>query len=134
MIRTVEHFQVGDEHRERRIVSDADVRGFAELPGDKNRSHLDDEYARGTRFGGRIAHGALLVAFVSKALGMDLPGPGAVYLSQSIEFLAPVFVGEEIEVVVRVEDVDREARMLTLANVLRNAKGAEVARGVSKVK
>ena len=87
-VRTIDEFQVGDEHRERRVVSDAAVRGFAELSGDKNRIHLDDDYARSTRFGARIAHGALLVAYVSKALGMDLPGPGAVYLSQSIEFQA----------------------------------------------
>jgi 3-hydroxybutyryl-CoA dehydratase len=133
-IRTIDEFREGEAFAYRVLVSDAVVRAFADLSGDKNRIHLDDAYAQGTRFGGRIAHGALLVAFVSKVLGMDLPGPGAVYLTQSIEFLAPVRVGEEIEVAVRVEQIDRDERVLTVANSITDAKGTEVARGVSRVK
>jgi 3-hydroxybutyryl-CoA dehydratase len=133
-IRTIEEFKVGDDFSFRKVVSDEVVRAFADLSGDHNRVHLDDTYARATRFGRRIAHGALLMAFLSKALGMDLPGPGAVYLSQTLEFLAPVYVGDEIEISVRVEEVDLEARVLAIANTVRGPGGAEVARGVSRVK
>src|SRR5262245_23023297 len=131
--KTIDDFQVGDAFSYRTLVSDEAVRTFAELSGDKNAIHLDEAYAKSTRFGGRIAHGALLLAYLSKILGMDLPGPGAVYLSQTIEFLAPVLVGDEIEVAVRVEEVDREKRILVLSNAVRTAKG-DAARGRSQVK
>jgi 3-hydroxybutyryl-CoA dehydratase len=133
-MKTIDEFRVGESYRDRKLVSDAAVRAFADVSGDRNAIHLDDAYAKSTRFGGRIAHGALLVAYISKVLGMDLPGPGAVYLSQTIEFLAPVYVGEEIDVVVRVEEIDLAGRVLTLANSILNSKGAEVARGISKAK
>lgn len=133
-VRSIDEFKPGDEHREKRQVSDAVVRAFADVSGDHNRIHLDDDYAKSTRFGRRIAHGALLMAFVSKSLGMDLPGPGAVYLSQTLEFQAPVYVGDEVEVVLRVREVDAGARVLTLDNVVLGPGGVEVARGTSRVK
>ena len=133
-VRTIDEFKTGDQHRFTRVVSDAVVRAFAEVSGDHNRIHVDDEYARATRFGRRIAHGALLMAFVSKGLGMDLPGPGAVYLSQTLEFKAPVYVGDEVEVVLRVIEVELASRVLVIENVVHGAGGIEVARGLSKVK
>lgn len=133
-IRGIEEFKVGDELTQKRVVDDAAVRGFAEVSGDHNRIHLDEEYARSTRFGRRIAHGALLGAYISKVLGMDLPGPGAVYLSQTLEFLAPVYVGDEISVTLRVEEVDLPARILVLSNTVRGPGGNDVAKGVSRVK
>ncbi|MCK6548416.1 MaoC family dehydratase [Myxococcota bacterium] len=131
--KTIDQVHVGDEHRDRILVDDAAVRTFAELSGDKNRIHLDDEYARSTRFGGRIAHGALLMAYVSKVLGMDLPGPGAVYLTQTLEFVAPVFVGDTIDVILKVTEVDLDKRIVTLASSVVGPKG-EVMRGTSQVK
>jgi len=133
-IRTIDEFTVGHEQSERRLVDDAAVRAFAAVSGDHNRIHLDDEYAKSTRFGRRIAHGALLVAYISKALGMDIPGPGAGYLSQTIEFLAPVYVGDEITLTMRVEAIDVEQRVLTLAATVKNGAGVEAAKGVSRVK
>ena len=84
-------------------------------------------------FGGRIAHGALLMAYVSKVLGMDLPGPGAVYLTQTLEFVAPVFVGDTIDVILKVTEVDVDKRIVTLASSVVGPKG-EVMRGTSQVK
>ena len=133
-IRSIDEFAVGYEQSERRLVTDAAVRAFAEVSGDHNRIHLDEEYARSTRFGRRIAHGALLGAYISKVLGMELPGPGAVYLSQTLEFLAPVYVGDEISLTVRVRAVEHDARVLVLENVVRGQAGNEVATGVSRVK
>jgi len=133
-IRYIDEFQVGDQFSYRREVTAEVVRQFADLSGDHNRIHIDEEYARGTFFGRRIAHGALLMAFFSKILGMDLPGPGAVYLSQTLEFLGPAYVGEEIEVSLRVDELDADKRILVLGGSVKNAQGEEIARGVSRVK
>jgi acyl dehydratase len=132
--KSIDDFKTGDAFAYKRHVLDADVRAFAEVSGDHNPIHLDDEYAKSTRFGGRIAHGALLVAFISKVLGMDLPGLGAVYLSQSIEFLKPVHVGDEVEIRVRVDQIDREQRVLSISNEILSSRGHAVARGLSKIK
>jgi acyl dehydratase len=85
---------VGDYVRFTKRVTDADVREFADATGDTNRLHLDDAYARRTRFGGRVAHGVLVAGLVSAALAR-LPGT-VVYLSQDLEFLRPVEVGETV--------------------------------------
>ena len=132
--RKITEFRVGEEFVQRQHVSDSAVRAFAEVSGDRNQIHLDDDYARSTRFGARIAHGALLTSFISKVLGMDLPGAGAVYLSQSTEFLKPVYVDDTIEVRLRVETIDLAHRILTLSNSILNGKGEQAARGVSRVK
>jgi 3-hydroxybutyryl-CoA dehydratase len=74
------------------------VRQFAEISGDKNPIHLDAAYAAKTRFERPIAHGILLGSFISALLSSELPGPGAIYVSQELRFLAPVHVGEEVVV------------------------------------
>ena len=73
-----------------KTVSDADILGFADITGDHNPVHLDDDYAAGTMFKKRIAHGMLSASFISAVLGTRLPGPGCIYLSQSLKFSAPV--------------------------------------------
>jgi 3-hydroxybutyryl-CoA dehydratase len=95
--RTVEHREdvtVGDSVRFTKAVDEADVAGFARITGDTNRLHLDDEYAEATRFGGRIAHGTLVAGLVSAALAR-LPGL-TIYLSQDLEFRAPVRPGDHV--------------------------------------
>ena len=77
-----------------RVVGAADIEAFAEVSGDSNPVHLDEDYARATPFGERIAHGMLSGAYISAVLGMKLPGPGAIYLSQSLRFRRPVKIGE----------------------------------------
>jgi acyl dehydratase len=131
--RTIDQVAVGDTFVDRRVVDDAAVRTFAAVSGDANPVHLDDGYAASTRFGRRIAHGALLGAYVSKVLGMDLPGPGAIYLSQSLEFLAPVYVGDAVEVAVTVTERDPATRNVTLSCSVKTTAG-EAARGVARVK
>lgn len=131
--RTIDQVAVGDTFVDRRVVDDAAVRTFAAVSGDANPVHLDDAYAASTRFGRRIAHGALLGAYVSKVLGMDLPGPGAIYLTQAMEFLAPVYVGDTVEVAVTVTERDVATRNVTLACSVKTAAG-EAARGVARVK
>jgi 3-hydroxybutyryl-CoA dehydratase len=81
-----------------RVVTDADIRAFADLSGDHNPVHLDDGFAARSIFKGRVAHGMLAGAFISALLASELPGPGAVYLSQKLDFKRPIRPGDEITV------------------------------------
>lgn len=96
-----EDLAVGQEASISRTVTDVDIVAFAEVSGDKNPVHLDAAYAATTMFKERIAHGMLSAAFISAVLGMKLPGPGAIYLSQSLAFKAPVKIGDTVVTTVR---------------------------------
>lgn len=91
-----------------RVVGDEDIERFGALSGDRNPIHFDDDYAAGTRFKGRIAHGMLSAALLSTLFGMHLPGIGAVYLSQTLKFRAPVRPGDTLAISGTVREVDRE--------------------------
>lgn len=97
-------------------VTDEAVRAFAAVSGDHNPLHLDDDYAKKTVFRGRVAHGMLLGAHISAVLGDTLPGPGAIYLSQTLEFEHPVRIPSEVAVRVEVVEIG-EHRRTTLATV-----------------
>lgn len=97
-----------------KTVTDADIVLFAGISGDTNPVHLDDEYAAGTPFKGRIAHGMLTAAFISAVLGTILPGPGAIYMSQSLRFKAPVRPGDTVRARARVTAIDPQRRRVTL--------------------
>lgn len=100
-----------------KTISAADIDGFAQISGDDNALHLDDSYARATRFCGRIAHGLLTGSLISAALAKHLPGPGAVYLSQRLEFVAPVRPGDAVTASVTVSQVDRAGARVVLSTV-----------------
>jgi 3-hydroxybutyryl-CoA dehydratase len=102
----IEDLEIGQEASIEKPVTEADIEIYAELTGDHNPVHLDETYAAGTFFKGRIAHGMLSAGFISAVIGMKLPGPGAIYMSQSLRFLAPVRIGDEVKTVVRVAAVD----------------------------
>ena len=97
-------------------ITDESVRAFAAVSGDHNPLHLDDDYARKTVFRGRVAHGMLVGAHISAVLGDTLPGPGAIYLSQTLEFEQPVRIPSELKVRVEVVELG-EHRKATLATV-----------------
>lgn len=96
---------VGQRETLMKTVMDTDVVGFAKLSGDDNPIHLCDVYAAGTRFGQRIAHGLYTASLISAVLGTRLPGPGAVYRSQSLSFRAPVSIGDVVTVIVEVAEL-----------------------------
>lgn len=103
-----------------KTITDADIVMFAGVSGDTNPLHLDDEFARGTRFETRIVHGKLTASLISTVLGTKLPGPGCIYLSQSLRFLAPVRVGDTVTARVTVRELiheKRRARLETLCTV-----------------
>jgi 3-hydroxybutyryl-CoA dehydratase len=114
----IERFQVGQRATCRRAFSDEDVRAFAALSGDLNELHLDEVAAQRSRFGGRVVHGMLTASLISRLLGMDLPGKGAIYLSQSLRFTAPVRIGDEVEAAVEVTAIDPVKRRLTLTTTV----------------
>ena len=91
---TIEDLTVGMEATFAKVISDEDIENFAQVSGDNNPVHLDDAYASQTRFGGRIAHGMLSASLISAVIGTRLPGPGAIYMSQSLRFRAPVKPGD----------------------------------------
>jgi 3-hydroxybutyryl-CoA dehydratase len=95
-------------------VTEADIVGFAAVSGDVNPVHLNDAYAGRTRFGGRIAHGILTASFISAVIGTRLPGPGAIYVSQSLRFTAPVRIGDTVTASVEVRELVEKGRRCTL--------------------
>ncbi len=124
--------EVGARAEIRRTVTDADIRSFAEATGDTNPVHLDEAYAKGTVFGGRIAHGLLTAGLVSAVLANRLPGPGTVYLSQTLEFKAPVRPGDTVTAEVEVLEVT--GRRARLATRCRLADGTVVLTGEAVVR
>lgn len=100
-----EDLSIGMHESSMHTVTSADVVRFATLSGDHNPIHLSEHFARKTRFGGRIAHGLYTASLISAVLGMYLPGPGAVYLSQTLNFRAPVRIGDVVTVIVQVKEL-----------------------------
>lgn len=116
-----------------KIMTDEAVRQFAELSGDTNAVHLDEDYAATTRFSKRIAHGMLTASLVSAILGNDLPGLGTIYLSQSLTFKAPVFIGDEITAKVELIKYREERRIATFRTTCTNQDGVLVLDGEAVV-
>ena len=100
-----------------KTVTEADLVLFAGVTGDFNPVHVDEDYAAGTMFKGRIAHGMLSAGFISAVLGMKLPGPGCIYLSQSLKFKAPVRIGDTVEARATVKDVIADKRRAVIETV-----------------
>ena len=99
---TFEDMAVGMTASFAKTVTDADLVLFVGVSGDTNPVHLDEDYAGGTIFKGRVAHGALTASFISTVLGTKLPGPGSIYVAQTLKFKAPVHVGDTVTAVVEV--------------------------------
>ena len=133
MIDERKHFVVGEEATLSRTISDADIRTFAEISRDRNPIHIDDEYAQGTPFGGRIAHGMLVAGLISAVLGTQLPGPGAIYMNQSLRFTSPVYPGDTITARVKVTDWDGAKGRITLLTEVLNQDGAVVVTGEARL-
>ena len=110
-----EDLRVGMRETLLKTVMDTDVVGFARISGDDNPIHLCDTYAAGSRFGERIAHGLYTASLISAVLGTRLPGPGAVYRSQTLNFHAPVRIGEVVCVTVEVVELMPQGRKVRLA-------------------
>jgi 3-hydroxybutyryl-CoA dehydratase len=130
------HFEdlaVGMAERLTKTIASSDVVGFAEITGDRNPIHLSEHFAAKTPFGARIAHGLYTASLISAVLGTRLPGPGAVYISQTLNFRAPVKIGDTVEVEVTVAELIPERARARLACACR-VEGEVVLDGEAWVK
>jgi 3-hydroxybutyryl-CoA dehydratase len=123
--------ETGMTARRTTTLTDREVRLFADATGDHNPVHLDDTYAAATSYGRRIVHGMLVASLISAVLAEDLPGPGAIYATQTLRFKAPVFVGDMVTATVTVGKV--RARLVTLQTTCTNQAGAVVLEGEAMV-
>ncbi|MDB5441613.1 MAG: MaoC family protein/phosphate acetyl/butaryl transferase [Caulobacteraceae bacterium] len=110
----LEDLQIGQTVSLSRTITAGDIDAFAAVSGDYNPVHVDEEYARATQFGGRIAHGMLLGSFISAALASHLPGHGTVYVSQSLRFKRPVRIGDEVSTQVTIKEIEPRRGFVTL--------------------
>ncbi|MBS1250723.1 MAG: (R)-specific enoyl-CoA hydratase [Chloroflexi bacterium] len=122
-------FQIGEKAQLSKIIQESDLEIFAKVTGDHNPLHLDENFAKKTRFSGRIAHGILGVGLISAVLGTQLPGPGAIYLSQSVNFLAPVRIGDKITAEVEVTKWKPDKNIIHLETRCFNQDEVEVLSG-----
>lgn len=113
----IEDLQPGMSASVAKTVTEADIGLFAGVSTDVNPAHLNEEYARTTQFGGRIAHGMLSASFISAVLANKLPGPGTIYMSQSLKFRAPVHIGDTVTATVTVKEVVAGKRRCVLDSV-----------------
>lgn len=113
----LEELSVGQSAQLVRTVGEADIVAFAQVTGDTNPVHLDADYAATTSFGERIAHGMLSAGYISAVLGVTLPGPGAIYLSQTLKFKRPVKIGDEVTAIVTISEINEAKAQVTLATV-----------------
>jgi 3-hydroxybutyryl-CoA dehydratase len=114
-----EDLHVGQEHARSNLVTEQVIVAFADVSGDQNPVHLDAAYAAGTMFKERIAHGMLSAGFISAVVGMDLPGPGSIYISQTLSFKAPVKIGDTVVTTAKIVELmpKRRARFSTICTV-----------------
>lgn len=131
--RTIETFKVGDAAEFGKTISESDIYGFAGLTGDFNPAHVNEQYASQTPFKTRIAHGMFGAGLISAVLGMRLPGPGTIYLSQELKFLKPVRIGDTLTARVEVAEVIAEKRRLKLRTTVANQDGEIVIDGMALV-
>lgn len=111
--------RIGMRESYRKEVKSSDVVGFAQISGDRNPIHLSEHFAAKTPFGGRIAHGLYTASLISAVIGTRLPGPGAIYMSQTLKFLAPVRIGDTVEASVEIVELSEKGNRAKLACLCR---------------
>lgn len=125
--------KIGDSFSTSRVVKEELVRKFAEVSGDYNPIHLDEEFAKTTRFGRRIAHGMLSGAFISAVLGYEFKERKIVYLSQTMKFTAPVFIGDTVTATATVSNIREDKAIVTLETMCTNQDGETLVIGEAAV-
>jgi 3-hydroxybutyryl-CoA dehydratase len=130
---TLPRLELGQSAERVRLVASADLEAFAAVSGDTNPLHLDEAYAATTAFKGRVAHGMLLGAWISALIGTELPGPGAIYVSQTLTFKRAVRIGDEVITRVEVTQLDEAAGHAVLATCCL-VRGKAMAQGEAVVR
>ena len=131
--KTINEINLGDKASYSRTVTEADVVLFGGVSGDLNPAHFNEEYCKDTMFKGRIAHGMLSSSYISTVLGMQLPGPGTIYLSQELKFTAPVKFGDTVTATIEVVEKIEEKNRIVLDTICTNQDGKVVVKGKAVV-
>jgi 3-hydroxybutyryl-CoA dehydratase len=118
-------FKVGDKKKITEVITAKRVDLFAEMSGDYNPIHMDEEHAKKTRFGRRIAHGMISAALISRALAMEL-GPGGIYLAQEMKFLKPIFIGDTVDIELEVLKLNEKRGIGTISTIVRKVDTGEI--------
>ena len=127
--KTIDLIKIGDSAFQEKVITEHDIELFGEVTNDYNPAHFDSEYAKGTIFKKRISHGMLIGSLFSKVFGMDLPGNGSIYLSQSLRFRRPVYFGDVITATVTVTEIDLEKNRVKFDCVATNQSDVAVVIG-----
>ena len=127
--KTIAELKVGEQASFSKTISESDVYLYAGITGDFNPAHVNEDYAQTTAFKTRIAHGMLTAGFISNLLGTRLPGPGSIYMSQNLKFLAPVTIGDTITATVEVIEILTEKKRVRLKSTCANQEGTIVLDG-----
>lgn len=130
---TIDDLFIGQTATFSKTISEADVYTFAGLTGDLNPVHINEEYAGGTPFKKRIAHGIISAGLISAVIGMQLPGPGTIYLGQNLKFVAPVHFGDTITATVSVKETLKDKNIVRMNTVCTNQRGETVVEGSATV-
>jgi acyl dehydratase len=133
VVARIEDFEVGQHVSFSKTFTEDDMRRFIEITGDVNPIHLDEEFARKTQFGRRVVHGMLTASIFSTMAGMLLPGTGAVYRSQTLKFLHPVYINETVTAHFVVRSIDRAKHRLEIDSWIENEAGEHVIEGTCEV-
>jgi 3-hydroxybutyryl-CoA dehydratase len=129
VIARIEDFQVGQHVTFTKTFTEEDMQRFVAITGDVNPLHVDEEFARKTKFGRRVLQGMLTASILSTMVGMLLPGTGAIYRSQTLTFLLPVYLGDTVTAHFVVRAIDRAKHRLTIDSWIENAAGERVIEG-----
>ncbi|HHZ01487.1 MAG TPA: MaoC family dehydratase [Tissierellia bacterium] len=130
---SIENLKVGQKASFTKSITETDVYLFAGISGDINPAHINEEYAKNTYFKRRIAHGILSAALISAVIGVQLPGPGTIYESQTLNFLAPVYFGDTITSTVEIKEIIKDRNRVVLTTLCTNQDGIEVTKGEAVV-
>ena len=129
----LDDLQIGQKVEFTEVISESMVEEFAKLSGDYNPHHIDESYAKKTRFKKRICHGMLLASFFSKLTGMYLPGKGSLYLSQSLNFIAPAFIDDEVTVEGEIVKISHSTGIVTVKTKITKENTIHLITGSAKI-
>ncbi|MFH2059446.1 MAG: MaoC family dehydratase [Pseudomonadota bacterium] len=127
--KTIDQLAVGEIDQFTKTISESDIYLYAGITGDLNPAHINEEYAKGTFFKTRIAHGILIGGLISTVIGTKLPGPGSIYREQHLKFIAPVHIGDTITARVEIKEIVLEKNKVILQTSCFNQDGAMVVDG-----
>ena len=131
--KTIHELKIGDVAKFAKTVTESDIYLYAGVTGDFNPVHINEDYAKKTFFKTRIAHGMLSAGFISTVIGNQLPGPGTIYVTQNLKFLAPVRIGDTITANVELIDIIHEKNRVRLKTTCFNQEGKQVLSGEAVV-